>query len=169
MQRKLEDTRRYLAEIEALRGRLRPFLESTQPTETLARIDAAHARRHQALLARATGTDRALVVALRTAASDASADIGGESNPSGLVVREELADTLMRLGQPEAARVEYALVLQQHPGRAHSLLGAARAAQRSGDRKAARTSYKLLLDLWSAADAGIDGLSEARAALATSN
>lgn len=169
MQRKLEETTRYLAEVEALRVRLRPFFESMQPKDAIARIDAAHARRHRALLARAAGDDRALVVALRTSAADASAEIGGESNPSGFIVREELADTLLRLGQAKAAGVEYALVLQQHPGRAHSLLGAARAALRSGDRKAARASYELLAKNWSAADAGIDGLAEARAALAAPN
>jgi len=169
MQRELVKTKGFIAEIEALRVRLRPFFETTQPKDLIARIDVVHSRRHEALLARAAGNDRALLAVLRTSATDAGSDTGGESNPSGFVVREELADTLMRLGQADAARVEYAAVLQQHPGRAHSVLGAARSAERGGDRNAARKSYEQLLALWSAADDGTDGLAEARAALTTKN
>ncbi|HEY0993470.1 MAG TPA: tetratricopeptide repeat protein, partial [Kofleriaceae bacterium] len=79
---------------------------------------------------------------------------------------EEIADTMMRLGRPKDAVAEYALVIKNHPGRARALLGAARAAVRLGARDDARTAYRRLLELWSAADEGTDGLAEARAAVA---
>lgn len=166
MRRDPAATRRYLGELEAVRAKLRPFLLSTQPKEAVARIDEAQARRGRALLARAAGDDRALLDVLRRSAADVEQESGGESNPSGFVLHEEIADTLMRLDRPKEAAAEYALALQQHRGRARSLLGAARAAVRAADPQAARQRYQQLLELWSAADEGTDGLAETRAAVA---
>lgn len=166
MQRDLARTKRFLAEQDAVREKLRPYLLSMQPREVVARMDDAHARRRQQLLARAAGNDRALVEALRRSAADAEQDTSGESNPSGFLVNEELGDALLRLERPKEAAEEYALALRKHPGRARSLLGAARAAARSGDAQAARQRYQQLLGLWSAADEGTEGLAEARAAVA---
>jgi tetratricopeptide (TPR) repeat protein len=165
MQHDLAKTQRYLGELDAVRAQLRPFMEATQPPAALARIAATDARRRQALLARAAGNDRALVEVLRQSVVE-DQESGGESNPSGFVVHEDLADTLLRLGQPAAAAAEYALVLQAHPGRAHALLGAARTAARVGDRKAARRWYEQLVAQWSAADDQTPGLAEARKAVA---
>ncbi len=130
-------------------------------------MDAAHVRRRQALLARAAGNDRALLAVLRRSVVDTSADVGGESNPSGFQVHEEIADTLLRLGQPKQAALEYALALAHHPKRARSLLGAARAAVQGGDPETARTRYQQLLEIWTLADDEMEGLAEARAAIAT--
>ena len=166
MQHDLASTKRYIADGEAVRAKLRPFLETMQPKEALARIDAAHALRLQAMLARASGDDRALLVVLRKIAATANEETGGESNPTAFVPHEEIADTLMRLHQPKEAAAEYALVLQTHPGRANALLGAARAATQAGKLDAARASYQQLVEQWSGADEGTDGLAEARAAVA---
>jgi len=166
MQRDLAGTKRLLAEMEVVRAKLRPFLVGTQPKEVIAKIDETYVRHHQALHARAIGDDRALLKILRESAVGADRELGGESNPSGFVPHEEIADTLMRLDQPKAAMVEYTLVLEKHPGRAHSLLGLARALARTGDVRGARARYEQLLQLWSAADEGIDGLAEARTAVA---
>jgi tetratricopeptide (TPR) repeat protein len=166
MRRDPAATRRYLGELDAVRAQLRPFFLSTQPKEAVARTDEAHARRGRALLARAGGDDRALLDVLRKSAADVEPESGGESNPSGFLLNEEIADTLLRLGRPKEAAEAYALALRQHPGRARSLLGAARAATRAGDPQAARQSYQQLQTLWSAADDGTEGLAEVRAAVA---
>lgn len=166
MKRDLAATRRYLAEIDALNDKLRPVLLTMQPREAIAQLDAAAARRRQVVLARAAGNDPALLDALRKSLVDDRESTGGEADPSGYVPHEEIADTLLRLGRAKDAAAEYALVLKNHPGRAHALLGAARAAVRAGAAEDARASYRQLLELWSTADDGTDGLSEARAAVA---
>ncbi len=165
-QRDLPKTKRLLTELDAARTKLVPFLAAMQPKDVIAAMDAAHARRRQALLARAAGNDRKLVEILRQSAADTGEQIGGESNPSGFVGHEELADTLLALDQPKEAAVAYARVLQQHPGRAHAILGAARAAARSGDAHAAQVWYSQLMKQWSTADEGSAELAEARAAVA---
>jgi tetratricopeptide (TPR) repeat protein len=159
-------TRRLLADMDAVSSRMRSFLQATQPPQALAKVDEANARRRASLLARATGDDRALLKVLHDSVAEGDREVGGESNPSAFLVHEEIAETLMRLGQPREAATEYGLALDRHPGRARSVLGAARAAARLGDATAARARYQQLLDLWSAADEGIDGLAEARKAIA---
>jgi tetratricopeptide (TPR) repeat protein len=166
MQRDVAATRRYLGEIDALGDKLRSFLLTMQPKDVVARLDAAAGRRRQALVARASGNDRALLDALRQSLVDDQESTGGEADPSGFVLHEEIADTLLRLARPKDAAAEYALVLKTHPGRAHALLGAARAAARMGAADEARGWYRRLLELWSNADDGTDGLAEARAAVA---
>jgi tetratricopeptide (TPR) repeat protein len=164
--RDLSTTRRLAGELDAVRTKLRPFFLSTQPKEAVAKLDESHARRRRIMLARAAGDDKALLEALRQSVADAEAEVGGESNPSGFQPNEEIADTLLRLGRAKEAAAEYAVALQKHPRRARSILGAARAATKAGDPEAARKAYQQLLELWSAADEGIDGLAEARAAVA---
>lgn len=166
MQHDLGKTQQRLADLDALRQKLRPALAQTEPPGALAALDRAHTRRRAALLARATGNDRALLDVLRASAGDSDQESGGESTPSGFLVHEEIADTLMRLAKPADAATEYALALAHHPGRARSLLGGARAATRLGDLKHARALYRQLLAVWSTAEEGTDGLAEARNAVA---
>ncbi len=159
-------TKRLVADMDAVGSQMRSFLQATQPPQALAKFDEANARRRASLLARATGDDRGLLKLLRDSAADSEREVGGENNPSAFLVSEEIAETLMRLGQVKEAAAEYALALDKHPGRARSVLGAARAATRLGDAAAARARYQQLLELWSAADEGTDGLAEARKAIA---
>jgi len=166
VQRDAEKTRRYVHDLEATNDKLRAFLLTVQPPELVARLDATAARKRQALVARAAGDDRALLEVLRQSLVDDEESTGGEADPSGFVLHEEIADTMMRLGRAKDAAAEYALVIKNHPGRARALLGAARAAVRLGAKDDARTAYRRLLELWSAADEGTDGLAEARAAVA---
>lgn len=161
-------TKRFLADMDAVSSQMRPFLQATQPPQALAKVDEAKVRRRASLLARATGDDRALLKVLRDSVSDSDREVGGENNPSAFLGHEEIAATLMRLGQPKEAAAEYALALDKHPGRARSILGAARVATKLGDAATARTRYRQLLDLWSSADEGIDGLAEARKAITAS-
>lgn len=157
-------TQRALREADAARDKLRSFLQATQPKDAIARIDAAHARHRELLLAYAGNNDRAVVDVLRRSLGDDEAD-GGESNPSGFIAHEALAEALLRLDRAKDAAAEYAVVLRGHPGRARSLLGAARAATRVGDATTARGWYDQLAQLWSGADPETEGLAEARAAI----
>jgi len=76
--------------------------------------------------------------------------------------QELLAEVLLRLGRPDDAAQLFELALLRTPKRALSLLGAARAAAALGDEVSARAHYGELLEVWSGADASVEGLSEAR-------
>jgi tetratricopeptide (TPR) repeat protein len=60
---------------------------------------------------------------------------------------ELLGDLLLEQRQPAAALVAYTQSLERYPRRLNTLLGAARAARDSGDRKAARAFYQQLLEV----------------------
>ncbi|HEX8838694.1 MAG TPA: hypothetical protein VF748_17260 [Candidatus Acidoferrum sp.] len=79
--------------------------------------------------------------------------------------REMLADMLVELKRPADALAEYITALKSSPNRFDSLLGAARAAQASGDSSAAQTFYAQLA---SVCPAGADRpeLAEAKTYLA---
>jgi tetratricopeptide (TPR) repeat protein len=65
--------------------------------------------------------------------------------------REMLADMLFELKHPAEALAEYKTVLKNSPNRFDGLLGAARAAQASGDASAAQTFYAQLASVCPAA------------------
>jgi tetratricopeptide (TPR) repeat protein len=161
MQHDVAATKLRLAELDAVHDQLRPVLAATQPPAAVAAIEVANKDHREALLARAANDDRALVKLL---AGKPEPKDSGESQLGAFIGHEELADGLMRLHQPKQAAAEYKLVLASHPNRAHSLLGAARAATQSGDPQAARSRYSDLLVLWANADANTDGLVEAQQA-----
>ncbi|QNP41997.1 hypothetical protein [Lysobacter solisilvae (ex Woo and Kim 2020)] len=62
-----------------------------------------------------------------------------------LPVREMLGDLLLQLEQPAQARAVFAQSLVNDPNRLHSLYGVAQAAERAGDRRAAKAAYARLL------------------------
>jgi tetratricopeptide (TPR) repeat protein len=70
-----------------------------------------------------------------------------------LPARELEGDLLMELGRPADALRSYERTLVREPRRARALFGAARAAERSGDRSAARAHYEQLSQLMEGADA----------------
>ena len=162
----LANTKQLLAHLDTLRVQLRPILQTTQSPEAIKKFERTHEWRRRTLLARATKNDRALLAVLRESIDGADSEVGGETIQTGFLAREELADTLLRLGDAKAAAAEYARTLATHPRRARSLLGAARAAAKLGDRKTARARYSELLLQWATADAETDGLTEAKAATA---
>ena len=61
---------------------------------------------------------------------------------------ELYGEILMELNRPDEAAEKFAMSLQRMPGRARSLLGAARAAAKSGDRETASEHYATLLSYW---------------------
>ena len=82
------------------------------------------------------------------------------------ITRESSRATRPSPADPDEALAEYRFVLANHAGRARSLLGAARAAAKTGDAAASRDFYRKLVGVWSEADEGTEGLSEARQAAA---
>ena len=69
-----------------------------------------------------------------------------------LPARELLGDLLLELNRPADAARAYEASLRQAPGRARSLFGLARAAERAGDNATARERYQEFLTLMHAAD-----------------
>jgi tetratricopeptide (TPR) repeat protein len=64
-----------------------------------------------------------------------------------LPAREQLADLLAELGQPAAALSEYETSLRSAPARFNSFAGAARAAERAGQKEKAKTYRDKLVAL----------------------
>lgn len=79
---------------------------------------------------------------------------------------ELLGELLLAAGQPSAARAEFETALKKAPNRTQSLLGLARAQAAAHQTAAADTTYRKLLAIWHAADAGLPELVEARKYLA---
>ncbi|HEY4056430.1 MAG TPA: tetratricopeptide repeat protein [Kofleriaceae bacterium] len=164
MQHDVAGTKKLITELDATRAQLAPTLKASQPAATVAAFDTQTSRLERELLARAANDSAALITVLREASADAHVDTGGESNPTAFLAEEELADALLGAKDPAKAAEAYAHVLTAQPNRAHSLLGAARAAAAQGDTKSAARSYAALVTLWSDAEPTTPGLDEARAA-----
>jgi len=90
--------------------------------------------------------------------------MGPPSGPPGLIKpsHELYGEILLRAGRPREAAEQFRIALLRQPNRARSLLGAARAAAKSGDTAGAALAYAKLLDQWQQADEGLPELREAR-------
>ncbi len=95
----------------------------------------------------------------------AAAQAGVERGTALLPAREMLADYLLERGGVREARAEYEACLKLNPGRLNSLCGAGSAAERAGDRDAARRHYEALAAMV-AKDATRPEIARARAFLA---
>src|SRR5262245_48163098 len=80
-------------------------------------------------------------------------------------MRELLGELLLQLGQPAAALTEFEASLRENPNRFRGLVGAARAAEVSGDRAKATGYFEKLVALSSKADTPRPELIQARAFL----
>lgn len=166
MQRDSAQLARLLDQRDAVDAELHPFLVATQPKDFVAQADQLRGLVRKALVARARGDDRQMIAALQPLAIDQDQEFTGEGTAGGVLHHEAIADALLRLGEPARALAEYRVVLANHVGRARSLLGAARAAARSGDPAASRELYRALLATWRDADGDTEGLAEARRGVA---
>ena len=83
-----------------------------------------------------------------------------------LPVRESLGDMELALGHPKEALAAYEGSLKLAPNRYRSFLGAAKAAEASGDTAAARGWFGKVMDLSKEGDKSRPGFAEARAYLA---
>jgi tetratricopeptide (TPR) repeat protein len=75
---------------------------------------------------------------------------------------ELFGEILLRADKPKEAARAFAAALARQPNRARSLLGAARAEARSGDKARAVEFYNKFLRVWHEADANLPELREAR-------
>ena len=116
----------------------------------------------EAWLAFAKGNTEDALKEMRAAAEHQEKN-GGES--VSIPAREMLADMLMEAKKPSEALVEYRTVLKNAPNRFDGLLGAARAAQATGDTSGAQSFYAKLAEV---CPAGADRpeLAEAKTAMA---
>jgi tetratricopeptide (TPR) repeat protein len=105
---------------------------------------ATDLREAEAWLAFAKGKSEEALQELRAAADRQDKD-GGES--VAIPAREMLADMLLELQRPAEALAEYKTVIEHAPNRFDGLLGAARAAQASGDTRGAQTFYARLAEI----------------------
>ena len=79
---------------------------------------------------------------------------------------ELYAEILLEVGRARDAATAFEQALAHWPNRSASVLGLARASAAAGDVVAARTHYRQLLSNWSHADPDVNGLDEARRAVA---
>ena len=117
--------------------------------------------------ARAEGkTDEALKL-MRAAADLEDSTEKHPVTPAPVVpARELLGEMLLELNQPAQALVEFEASAGRDPNRLNGLLGAARAAELSGDAARARTLYGRAVALCDRADAERPELRHAKAVLA---
>jgi len=80
--------------------------------------------------------------------------------------RELLGEMLMALNQPGQALAEFERSLKRDPNRFRGIYGAARAAEASGNRQAARDYYAKLQTLTAGRDTERPELAQAKAFLA---
>jgi Tetratricopeptide repeat len=90
--------------------------------------------------------------------------MGPPSGPPGLIKpsHELFGEILLRAGKHREAAEQFRIALLRQPNRARSLLGAARAAAGSGNRRDAEAAYARLLDQWQLADKELPELREAQ-------
>jgi predicted Zn-dependent protease len=81
-------------------------------------------------------------------------------------IREMLGELLLEANEPAQALNEFELSLRNNPNRFRSFAGAAKAAERVGNRAQARGYYEKLVSLAAQADDGRPGLAAARQFLA---
>jgi tetratricopeptide (TPR) repeat protein len=98
-------------------------------------------------------------------------DLPPPSGPPSLIKpsHELLGEILLRANRFKEATQAYATSLSRHPNRIRSLLGAARTAQKLGDRKQAVEAYSTFLKIQAQADAGSIAVREAQDYLKQTN
>ncbi len=111
---------------------------------TVSTEKATDLREAEAWLSFAKGKSDEALQELRAGADRQDKD-GGES--VGIPAREMLADMLAELKRPADSLAEYKTVLKNSPNRFDALLGAARAAQASGEATVAQSFYAQLASI----------------------
>jgi hypothetical protein len=126
-----------------------------------------HRRAAAAWLAHAEGRRPEAVGGMRSAADLEDASEKHIAMENRLVpMRELLGELLLEGNEPAAALVAFEASLQRVPNRFRSFAGAARAAERAGDREKAKAFYAKLVALGDQADTERPELKSAKAFLA---
>jgi len=147
---------------------LRDGLAAKNDTYWAGQVDVLR-REAAAWIARAENRNEDAVRLLREAAEVEDATDKSPVTPGSILpARQMLADMLLETGDPARASVEYDASLRTAPGRYASLLGAAKAAETSGDAVRARAYYARLVAQCGRADTTRTELGKARAAVAPS-
>jgi tetratricopeptide (TPR) repeat protein len=121
-------------------------------------------------LARAEKKDDEALALLRSAADLEDSTEKHPVTPGSVVpAREMLADLLLEQGRPADALKEFEASLKVAPGRFNGVFGAARAAEKAGQRDKARALYAQLVELGKAADPARAELKAAQAFLASAS
>ncbi len=117
-----------------------------------------------AALAASVKQDHGKAIELMKKATVLEEEMGPPSGPPGLIKpsHELFGEILLRAGKPGEAAEQFRAALLRQPNRARSLVGAARAAAKSGNQDGAAAAYAKLLDQWQQADDGLPELREAR-------
>jgi len=117
-----------------------------------------------AAVATATKGDHAQAAELMKKAIALEEEAGPPSGPPSLIkpAHELFGELLLLAGKPVEAAQQFQASLLRQPNRARSMLGAARAAAKSGDKAAAALIYTRFLEQWRQADDGLPELKEAR-------
>lgn len=115
-----------------------------------------------AILASKGNTSKAIALMKKATALEEA--LPPPSGPPDTVkpAHELFGEILLHAGRPKEAAHHFSTALARHPNRARSLVGAARAAAKSGDSRGAATAYSKLLQAWAQADAELLELREAR-------
>jgi hypothetical protein len=140
---RLETARAALSGIDAIRASLGASRDYDWSGSIGAQYEAA-----AALVKYAEGAADEGIKALRAAADREDAIDKHPVTPGALLpVREMLADLLLERGDAPGALREYEAVLKTAPGRFNAMAGAARAADRAGDKTKARAYAAQLLQI----------------------
>jgi tetratricopeptide (TPR) repeat protein len=155
----LDDARRSVAALQDIQGRLVKANDAYWAEQVGIQHDGA-----AAFLALAEGKKTDAVRILRDAAVREDASEKNAVTPGPLApARELLGEMLLELNQPADALKEFEATLKKEPNRFRATYGAAKAADRSGNKTAARNYYRQLLKIAERADTpGRPELTEAR-------
>jgi tetratricopeptide (TPR) repeat protein len=152
------------AEVAAL-GVLRDSLKARKDSYWATIVEAQRLAA-SAWIARAEGrNDEAVRLAREGAELEESVEKHPVTPGPLLPARELEGDLLLDLGRPGDALQSYEMTLAREPRRARALYGAARAAEKSGNRAEAKRRYTELLSLMDRADASRDEVRVAKAFL----
>lgn len=150
--------RREIAMLAALQKQVPPAKDYDWSSAVGAQREAA-----QALVTFAEGNKKEALAALHMAADHEEAVDKHAISPGAILpVREMLGDLLMEAGMPARALAAYEASLKIAPHRFHSVAGAARAAELTGDAIKARAYYLDLVRLGEHAEAPRPELARAR-------
>ena len=108
--------------------------------------------------------DHAKAIELMKKATALEEAMSPPSGPPHLIkpTHELFGEILLRAGKPADAAEQFQVALLRQPNRARSLLGAARAAAKTGNQPGALTAYAALIEQWKQADDSLLELREAR-------
>ena len=108
------------------------------------------------------GFDEAIKIMRRAAALEESTP--PPPGPPDVIkpAHELFGEILLRAKRPKEAAEQFAISLRRHKNRARSLLGAARAAEQSGDSQGAAKAYAQFAEQWRQADPQAPELHEAQ-------